>query len=55
MKGNLFLTPDEWSSKPVLDDRGHPTGYAFYVDFSKGNENGFSTYKRALCVRGSGK
>ena len=59
VKGNLFLTAYEWSSRPVLDDRGHPTGYAFYIDFDKGNvnyeEKGFSTYKHALCVRGSGK
>ena len=27
VKGNLFLTGDEWSSERDYDDRGHPSGY----------------------------
>ena len=33
VKGNLFLTGDEWSSDRRYDDRGHPSGYDWYFDF----------------------
>jgi Protein of unknown function (DUF1566) len=58
VKGNLFLTGDEWSSERVNDDRGHPSGYARYFDFNEGtsNEDPISfpypySLMRALCVR----
>jgi Protein of unknown function (DUF1566) len=57
VKGNLFLTAYQWSSNDILDDRGHPSGYAYYFDFNEGKPNedqkGYSTYKHALCARGS--
>jgi hypothetical protein len=62
VKGNLFLTGYVWSSERKNDDRGHPTGYAWYFNFNEGRSDndpsGFpypSSIKRALCVRGSGK
>ena len=62
VKGNLFLTGDEWSSKRRKDDRGHPNGYDWYYDFNEGRSDndpsGFpysSSLMRALCVRGSQK
>jgi Protein of unknown function (DUF1566) len=62
VKGNLFLTGNEWSSERQKDDRGHPSGYYWYYDFNEGRSNnepsGFpysSSFMRALCVRGSGK
>ena len=59
MKGNLFLTGNQWSSTYIMDDRGRPTGYAYYFDFNEGKPNddqgGYSSNKRALCVRGRGK
>ena len=62
VKGNLFLTGYQWSSGRRIDDRGHPSGYAWYFDFNEGRSNnqptGFpysSSFMRALCVRGSGK
>ena len=62
VKGNLFLTGDEWSSERINDDRGHPSGYARYFDFNEGrsNEDPISfpysySLMRALCVRVSGK
>ena len=61
VKGNLFLTGDEWSSERINDDRGHPSGYAWYFDFNEGRPNDDPTgwpypfvMMRALCVRGSG-
>ena len=39
VKGNLFLTGNEWSSECVNDDRGHPSGYARYFDFNEGRSN----------------
>jgi hypothetical protein len=58
IKGNLFLTGYLWSNTDILDDRGKPSGYAFYFDFNEGKSNddqkGYSTFKHALCVRGSG-
>jgi len=60
VKGNLFLTGNQWSSTQLGDDRGHPSGYASRFDFNEGrvfngDELSFSTNKRALCVRGPGK
>jgi hypothetical protein len=59
VKGNLFLTGDQWSSNYRMDDRGRPVGYAYYFDFNSGkpddDADGYSYGKRALCVRGSGK
>lgn len=59
VKGNLFLTAYEWSSNYRMDDRGHPNGYAYYFDFNAGKPHddqvGYSTYRHALCVRGSTK
>lgn len=59
LKGNLFLTGDQWSSNYRMDDRGRPIGYAYYFDFNSGkpddDQSGYSYGKRALCVRGPGK
>jgi Protein of unknown function (DUF1566) len=60
VKGNLFLTGHHWSSTRRIDDRGRPSGYAWRFDFGDGrrfggDQLGYSTFKRALCVRGSGK
>jgi hypothetical protein len=60
VKGNLFLTGDQWSSNERIDDRGHPNGYVWYFDFneglSKNDPTGFPypfKMMRALCVRSS--
>jgi hypothetical protein len=60
VKGNLFLTGDQWSSNRVMDDRGHTSGYEWYFNFNEGradnDPSGFpysSVLMRALCVRGS--
>lgn len=60
VKGNLFLTGDEWSSERINDDRGHPSAYAWYFDFNEGRSaddpSGFPyphSLMRALCVRGA--
>jgi hypothetical protein len=65
IKGNLFLTGDEWSSTQRTDDQGHPDGFAWYFDFDNGirkdeDASRFSgrfadSFKRALCVRRSGE
>jgi Protein of unknown function (DUF1566) len=62
VKGNLFLTGDEWSSEQRIDDRGHPDGYALYFDFNEGQSRDDPTgwpysfaNSRALCVRSSEK
>ncbi len=62
VKGNLFLTGNQWSSNQRLDDRGHPSGYVWYFDFNEGRPNNDPTgwpypfvMMRALCVRGSQK
>jgi hypothetical protein len=62
VKGNLFLTGNQWSSERINDDRGHPSAYENYFDFNEGKSNdqpsGFpysSSSMRALCVRRSGK
>ena len=39
VKGNLFLTGDEWSSERRNDDRGHPSAYAWYFDFNEGRSD----------------
>ncbi len=47
----------EWSTDVVLDDRGHPTGYAWQFNFQHGTrwrENrGYKNFERVLCVRGA--
>ena len=63
VKGNLFLTGEEWSTTQRLDDRGHPNGLVWYFDFNNGIQNDddaglftgrFADYgRRALCVRRS--
>jgi hypothetical protein len=60
VKGNLFLTGNQWSSTQRMDDRGHPSGYVWKFDFNDGrsfdgDEITFYSNKRALCARGSGK
>ena len=62
VKGNLFLTGDQWSSNQRTDDRGHPSGYVWYFNFNEGRSNDDPTgwpysfvTMRALCVRGSEK
>jgi hypothetical protein len=62
VKGNLFLTGNEWSSERRYDDRGHPSGYEWYFDFNEGRPNNQPSgwpypfgMMRALCVRGSKK
>lgn len=65
VKGNLFLTGNQWSGSQILDDRGHPSGLVWYFDFEnayKGKDDGsrFSGrysnhFRRVLCVRQSGK
>lgn len=58
VKGDLFLTGNQWSSTRVSDGHGHITGYAYRYDFNAGkafdgDELYFSHFERALCVRGS--
>jgi hypothetical protein len=57
VKGNLFLTGDQWSSTRTNDDRGRPTGYAWYFNFNEGRRItdplGYHNFKHALCVRPS--
>ena len=60
VKGDLFLTGNQWSSNQLPDDRGHPSGWASRFDFNEGrvfsgDKITFYTNKRALCVRGSAK
>jgi Protein of unknown function (DUF1566) len=62
VKGNLFLTGNQWSSSQRIDDRGKPSGYVWYFDFNEGRPNDDPTgwpypfvNRRVLCVRGSGK
>ena len=57
VKGNLFLTGNEWAN----NDSGHTSGYQYYFDFNEGKSNnqpsGFPypyKFMRGLCVRGSG-
>jgi len=62
VKGNLFLTGDQWSSDYRVDDRGKPSGYQWYFDFNEGRANNqpsgwpySSSGMRVLCVRGFSK
>ena len=59
VKGNLFLTGNQWSSSQRSDDRGHPNGYAWRFDFNNGDRFsdplGYHSNKHALCVRRSGQ
>lgn len=60
VKGNLFLTGNQWAGSLIPDDRGQPSGYAWRFDFNEGrsfdgDETSFYTNKRALCVRNSGR
>jgi hypothetical protein len=61
VKGNLFLTGDEWSGEYRLDDRGKPSGYSWYFDFNEGRKDNdpsgwpYPSSKRALCVRRPGE
>jgi hypothetical protein len=55
-KGGLLLTGNHhWSSTKGLDDRGHPSGYAWYFYFPSGKKDsdpyGYFGSKRALCIR----
>jgi hypothetical protein len=59
VKGNLFLTGYEWSSR--VDGREPSGGYEYYFDFIEGKSNDNPTgwpypftFMRALCIRGSG-
>lgn len=58
VKGNLFLTGNQWAN----NQSGRTSGYQNYFDFNEGKSNnqpsGFpysSSFMRASCVRGSGK
>ncbi len=60
VKGNLFLTGDQWSSEYIVDDRGKRSGYSWYFDFNEGRKDSdpsgwpySSSGMRALCVRRS--
>ncbi len=62
VKGNIFLTENQWSSTQVRDDSGRPSAYVWYFDFNEGRSNNDPTgfpypynNMRALCVRDSGK
>jgi hypothetical protein len=59
VKGNLFLTGNQWANNSRND--GHSSGYEYYFDFNEGRSNDEPTgwpypfsFKRALCIRGSG-
>jgi Protein of unknown function (DUF1566) len=59
VKGNLFLSGDEWSSR--VDGKEKSGGYEYYFDFNEGKSNDNPVGwpypfngMRALCVRGSG-
>jgi hypothetical protein len=60
VKADVFLTGYQWSSSQRNDDRGRPSGYAWYFDFNQGRTNNQPTgfpysysFMRALCVRGT--
>lgn len=62
VKGNLFLTGDQWTNVYIMDDRGRNSGYYDYFDFNEGRPNDDPSGwpypndgMRALCVRGSEK
>jgi hypothetical protein len=59
IKGNIFLTGEQWTTLQRLDDRGKPSGYVYYFDFNDGQADNDPTGwpysyvgRRALCVRG---
>ena len=59
IKGNIFLTGDQWTTLQRLDDRGKPSGYVYNVDFNEGIAKNDPTGwpypyvgMRVLCVRG---
>lgn len=59
VSGGLVLTGQTyWSSSTVADDRGKPSGFAWYFDFvnvrrSKDDATIFGIHGHALCVRGA--
>jgi len=60
IKGNIFLTGNEWTTLQRVDDRGKPSGYEYYFDFNEGRADNDPTgwpYSydgmRVLCVRGA--
>jgi hypothetical protein len=59
IKGNIFLSGDQWTTLRRLDDRGKPSGYVYFYDFNEGRSDNDPTgwpYSfdgmRVLCVRG---
>jgi hypothetical protein len=59
VKGNLYLSGEEWTTLRPLDDRGKVSSYAYYFDFNEGKSNddpiGWPypyVGMRVLCVRG---
>ena len=59
IKGNLFITGYQWTTLRGMDDRGKPSGYAYYYDFNEGKSNDDPTGwpygydgMRVTCVRG---
>lgn len=61
VKGNLFLTGDQWSGRQVTG-RMPLESYEYYFDFNEGRADKepsgwpyFSSGMRALCVRGTGR
>jgi len=60
VKGNLFLTGEEWSSTHRTDGEGRPTRRVWYAVFTYGKFIGAKSetahdYSRALCVRQPGQ
>jgi Protein of unknown function (DUF1566) len=57
VKGNLFLTGQQWSSTQRRDDSGRPIGFAWFFDFlnSTSWRDPDDHEKCALCVRRSGE
>jgi len=57
IKGNIFLTGDQWSSSLIKDDRGFSPEFAWFLCFNEGrriyDELNFAYTRRALCVRRS--
>jgi len=59
IKGNIFLTGNQWTTLRRFNDRGKPSAYVYYFDFNEGKSNDDPTgwlYRfvgmRVLCVRG---
>jgi hypothetical protein len=62
VKGNLFLTGNQWANNPMNDGLKHIESYEWYFDFNEGRADeepsGFPysySFMRAVCVRGSRK